>query len=190
MNGLQEMDATMRRVVAVLDAFGIKFHFTGGLVASIYGEPRYTQDVDIVISFPHPEGNIVTKLIDAFSGEFLFEPEFLIRAIEHNDMFQMLDRETSMKVDFHVGEAIEGELSRSESRELLPGLTVPVVAKSDAILSKLLWIKKGSEKSRRDVIMMIRGSDPIDWPDLEQRAAQLGIADLLMELRQQAAIIS
>ena len=42
------------------------------------------------------------------------------------------------------------ELSRSESHEVFEGQMLSVVSRQDAAISKLLWISKGSHKSRRD----------------------------------------
>jgi len=93
-----------------------------------------------------------------------------------------------IKIDFHVGEAIPGELDRSISREFFPGISIPFVSKEDAILSKLLWIKKGSHKSRQDVAIMLRTPTPLDREALEQRAISLGVYDLLQELRAEPEI--
>ena len=40
---------TMERITTILEALGLRFHFTGGVAASYYGDPRFTQDLDLVI---------------------------------------------------------------------------------------------------------------------------------------------
>ena len=37
------------RISRILEALGLRFHFTGGVAASYYGDPRFTQDLDLVI---------------------------------------------------------------------------------------------------------------------------------------------
>lgn len=184
MNLNAELEITLRRALGILEGLPVRFHCTGGLASSLYGEPRFTQDIDIVISLEDSE-KTAPELIAALSSKFLIDPDQAKRAIARNDMFQALDTETYIKIDFHVGEAIPGELTRSVRKELLSCLVAPTVSKEDAILSKLLWIKKGSEKSRQDVVMMLRGAGVIDWEHLIQRAKDLGVADLLMELNKQ-----
>lgn len=93
-------------------------------------------------------------------------------------------RELLIKVDFHIGEAIPGELTRSRVIEVAPGLQVRMVSKEDAILSKLLWIKKGSHKSRNDVTMMLRAPPPVDVVYIEKQADALNVADLWQEIKQ------
>ncbi len=60
-------------------------------------------------------------------------------------------------------------------RTILPGLVAPLVCKEDAILSKLLWIKQGSHKSRHDVTMMLCRDEDLDRASLRQQAARLGL---------------
>jgi hypothetical protein len=40
---------TLLRLSAVLDRLSIRFHLTGGVTTLAYGEPRMTQDFDLVI---------------------------------------------------------------------------------------------------------------------------------------------
>lgn len=40
---------TLVKAVAILERYSIRFHLTGGITSVLYGEPRMTQDIDIVI---------------------------------------------------------------------------------------------------------------------------------------------
>ena len=101
-------------------------------------------------------------------------------------MFQALHRELLIRIDFHVGERIEGELERSESRPLFDGLDARLVSKEDAILSKLLWVREGSEKSRRDIVGMLLDPTPFDRDFVETRAFQLGCDELFREIESES----
>src|SRR5438132_246256 len=45
----QGLPETMERISTILEELGLRFHFTGGVAASYYGDPRFTQDLDLVI---------------------------------------------------------------------------------------------------------------------------------------------
>jgi len=141
-----DLKTTLADIAAVLIARQFKFHLTGGLASSFYGEPRFTQDIDIVIRVVI--GDSLTQLIQELSRKFIVDRAAIEDAVRHKGIFQALHEETMIKVDFHVGEAIQGELNRSHNEEILSGIVVPLVSKEDAILSKLIWISKGSNKSR------------------------------------------
>ena len=44
-----DLKITLRDLTVVLKELQLSFHLTGGLASSYYGEPRFTQDIDIVI---------------------------------------------------------------------------------------------------------------------------------------------
>ena len=45
----KDLKLTLSDVATILSNRHFKFHLTGGLASSFYGEPRFTQDIDIVI---------------------------------------------------------------------------------------------------------------------------------------------
>lgn len=63
---------TMIKFVDIVQTLDIPFHITGGAVSSAYGEPRLTQDIDIVIS-PSRTQAVVEDLITRLKlADFLF----------------------------------------------------------------------------------------------------------------------
>ena len=178
-----DLRLTVSAAVSVLRTLGIPFHVTGGLASSYYGEPRFTQDVDLVVKLDGKQGSL---LAERLSEDFLLEPRLVQEAASRRGMFQGLHRETLVKVDFHVGERIEGELERSGDRPVFEGLSLPMVSKEDAILSKLIWTLEGSGKSRQDVLGMLLDPEPIDLDFVRRRAIDLSCGALLEELEREA----
>jgi len=181
LNTAVDLAQTLSRIASVLSSQKIPFHLTGGLASSYYGEPRFTQDVDIVVSIA--TDSLCEQFIEALAAEFLIDPAVARDAIKRRGLFQALDEETLIKVDLHVGESIPGELQRSKIEEVLPGVSVPLVSKEDAIIAKLLWLKKGSHKSRQDILMMLKRKGDVDSEYLEKQAIALDVQDLLHELQ-------
>lgn len=182
---MSDLDITLRRVVAVLDKAGIRFHLTGGLASSLYGEPRFTQDIDLVVDCAG-RGTAASTFVDVLSEAFLLSEEAVAEAIRTGQMFQAIDRETLIKVDFHTVPRIPGELNRSVQRQFVEGLHVTVVSKEDAVLSKLLWIQEGSGKSRQDVLGILLSPGELDTAYLRSAARELGVLQLLRELEDEA----
>jgi hypothetical protein len=178
----QGIPETMQRISTILEDLGLRYHFTGGLASSYYGDPRLTQDVDLVIQLDVSQP--ATKaLLSRLSSGYVIHEQAAIEAIRTNRIFQAIDEESLVKIDFHVGEKIPGELGRSARCEIVPGVTAPLVSMEDAILSKLLWIQLGSgHKSRHDVKLMLRRHEELDRAVLEERAATLGLLELLAEI--------
>ncbi|MBN1346784.1 MAG: nucleotidyl transferase AbiEii/AbiGii toxin family protein [Phycisphaerae bacterium] len=182
---MTEFDVTLQRVVAALAKAGIRFHLTGGWASSLYGEPRFTQDIDVVIDC-RGRASTAAMLLEVLSEEFVLSEEALRDAVRTGELFQAIDQQTLVKVDFHTAPRIPGELNRSVTQPLFPGLNVPVVSREDAILSKLLWIRQGSQKSRHDVVGMLMNPSPLDVEYLRSAARNLNVHSLLAELERQA----
>ncbi len=144
-----------------------------------------TQDVDIVIQLD-PEIDVYA-FCQEFPERFPVDEALVREALRERSLFQVVDQKTFFKVDFHIGELVPGELARSQEVRLSPDLTVPLISKEGAILSKLHWIRLGSHKSRRDVLMILLGDDPVDDVYLREQADRLGLSTLLEEMQQKAA---
>jgi hypothetical protein len=177
----QGLPETMERISRILEELGLKYHYTGGVAVSYYGDPRFTQDLDLVIqlTIDQPETKL---LLDRLSKGFIVHKQAVLDAIRARTLFQAIDEESLVKIDFHVGEKIPGELGRSTHREIFPSVSAPLVSQEDAILSKLLWIQLGSHKARQDVKVMLKRDEELDRAVLEERAAMLGLDKLLTEI--------
>jgi hypothetical protein len=47
---VEAFERNMEKFVAIAESIDLPFHLTGGSISSAYGEPRLTQDIDIVVS--------------------------------------------------------------------------------------------------------------------------------------------
>ena len=160
----------------------IRYHLTGGLTGAAYGEPRLTQDIDVVID-PKGARQSLAALLDSFSQtDFMYDAPSIRLAVQRGDMFQLLDRIESLKLDLYPREMIPGELDRSESLEIFEGEFLPVVSRVDAAVSKLIWIGKGSHKSRGDLRAIVRNATVVQNQQIQELAACFDLGDLLTEV--------
>ncbi len=173
---------TLSKLVDVLERLRIRFHLTGGITSVAYGEPRMTQDLDLVLD----RDQVLAAreaFLPALSGAgFHFNEETAKRAIDGGQMFQLLDMDAVIKLDLYVRCLIPGELDRSVPTELFPGMSVPIVARADAALSKLIWIQRGSHRSRRDLRRILAGAKSDDLATVRGAASDLGLTELLDEV--------
>lgn len=173
---------TLGKIVGVFARHEVPFHLTGGLTSVLYGEPRLTQDVDIVI-----DNQAVTNALDAFVASlrntgFIFDDHTLRDAIASRGMFQLFDQVEALKLDIYPRELIPGELSRSQVVEVFEGMHLPVVSRADAAVSKLVWTSKGSHKSRKDLRRIFDAAAEDDRKLIRALAQQLELGALLEEV--------
>jgi len=173
---------TVARLVTIFGRLGVRFHLTGGASTIAYGEPRMTQDIDLVVDPQAMAANIGPFLEAVRATGFLVDEEAAKKAVSEGGMFQLLDLGESLKVDLYPREMIPGELDRSVPTEVFAGLVLPVASRVDAALSKLVWISKGSHKSRRDLRQILRRADAGDRARVGRWAAEHGLDALLQEV--------
>ena len=174
---------TTRKIVNLLEKLGLPFHLTGGVISSFYGELRTTQDVDIVMKITPAQIGMADQIVELLQDDFTIYLDACREAIMEGTLFQAIDNETFFKVDIHVKGIVPREFERSVKKEIVEGLIVPVVSVEDAILSKLLWINMGSGRSRQDVVRILKMKHELDTEYLETTAKQLGVGEILDELK-------
>ena len=179
---VEAFQATLGKATEIFQQLGVRFHLTGGVTSVLYGEPRMTQDIDIVV-----DNQVLAEQLDTFfqlldTGDFLFDPPSVRRAVERREMFQLLDRVEALKLDIYPRELIAGELDRSCLIEIFSGVRLPVVSRVDSAAAKLVWIIKGSHKSRRDLRQIYRTSSEADRQQIQRLAHQLALKTLLDEV--------
>jgi hypothetical protein len=179
---VEAFQATLEKAVRIFRRLGIRFHLTGGIATIYYGEPRLTQDINIVIDNAQVAAALTSFLRSLEASDFIYEPVSVRNAIAEHGMFQLLDRVESLKLDIYPRELIPGELDRSVSLEVFEGGELPVASCGDVAVSKLVWIRKGSHKSRRDLRQGFRLASHNDRETIERLAKQLGLAPLLTEV--------
>ena len=181
MFNLVEFRDCLERAVSLLRTCEIRFLITGGAAAIAYGDPRTTQDIDLVI-----EGIAIQERLELFLAQlrqekFLYNEQTVRTAVASRRQFQLLDTGSSLKLDLYPRELVPGALDRAVQVEIMPGLTLPVASRPDLVLSKLIWISKGSHKSRRDLRQIMLRVNTAETATIHFLAEQAGLRVLLDE---------
>ena len=175
--------AFLREVAGRLEQAGIPYMVSGSLGSSFHGEPRATNDIDIVIA---PDGSQLEALLASFGEEYYASEEAARRALRRGGAFNVIDAVGGWKADLIICRDrafSREELSRREPAEVM-GVKVAVVSPEDSILSKLEWAGQGeSERQFRDAlgVAAMRGAD-LDVAYLKKWAPELGVEPLLERL--------
>ena len=179
---VEAFQVTLGKAAEIFRQLGLRYHLTGGVTSVLYGEPRMTQDIDIVV-----DNQELTDRIDSFialldESDFIFDTSSLRQAVDQQSMFQLFDNVEALKLDIYPRELIAGELDRSCLVEVFAGVELPVVSRAAAAAAKLVWISKGSHKSRRDLRQIYRTSTADDCRRIQEHAQQLALTPLLDEV--------
>ncbi len=188
-----ELAELLSHVTSSLDQLGIPYLVTGSMATIAYGEPRLTNDIDLVVRlFPRQ----VDSLCDAFpADEFYVNREAAMVSVKMSRQFNILHPKSGLKIDVMVADDSDFNESRFGRARLLsvaPGVTAAFASPEDVILKKLEWFREGgSEKHLRDIsgVLKIMGSE-LDQRYLLVWARRLGLSSLWREVSEAAAQIS
>jgi hypothetical protein len=175
----------LERLVRALDAAGMSFMVAGSVASNVYGHPRTTNDIDIVVS----GSEIQIDQFLASLGDMYANVRSGRQAVD-DGMFNVIDFDVGMKADLVLLK--ERPFSRIEfarRRETeIDGVKTFVVTAEDAILSKLEWSKIGeSERQFRDAFNVASLMwDELDISYLKTWAVELKVEDLLERLLDEA----
>ena len=170
--------------VEPLESIGISYMVTGGVASVIYGDPRLTRDVDLVMELEAAE---VAGLIGTFEGPgYYVPPEEALReevGRAEGGHFNVIHRETALRADVYLAgndPLIAWGLDRRVRLRIGAG-EIWVAPIEYVILRKLEYFEmSGSDRHLRDVAMMLRISgETIDSEVLLEWCDRLGIRKAL-----------
>ena len=163
------------RTLATLEALRIPHMVTGSVGAMLYGRPRLTHDLDVVVLLAPDQAGPLARAFA--SDEFYFPPvEAVLRDIAHRSQFNILHTPSGSKADLILKKDTpyaETAFARRRRVAFSPRLDTVSSTLEDLILSKLLFFREGgSEKHLRD----IRGMLEISGAGLDRAYLLLWVA--------------
>jgi hypothetical protein len=180
-------------VGAAIDASGSEYFVGGSVASSLQGEPRATNDVDIVVAML---GHRVPSFVEKLGHDFQVDQAMLREALSRGSSANIFYLPLITKIDiFGLGAAPYDEAEFARRRRVMVrerGAELWVKSPEDTILRKLCWYRAGgevSERQWRDVVavMRVRGPD-LEWAYLDVWAARLGLQALFARARADAML--
>ena len=176
---IEDFKRTLEKFACIVRLHSIRFHLTGGISNTVYAEPRMTQDIDIVVSNQDLADTLSSFLGSLENSDFIHDVDSIRDAVRNKGLFQLLDGEESLKLDVYPRELVSDELTRSENVEIFEGTKYPVVSLPDSVVSKLIWVSKGSHKSRQDLKRGYARCSSEQRELVERLVRELGMMELL-----------
>lgn len=162
-----------------LEQAGINYMATGSVASMLYGIPRFTHDLDLVIDLP---SHLVDALEAAFPLEAFYCPPSEILKLEgrrpRRGHFNIIHHETGFKADVytHCADQLQAwGLERKKRIELPNGKGLWVAPPEYVIVRKLDYYREGhSTKHIEDIAGMLEISgDTIDISTIEHWVREL-----------------
>ncbi len=174
------------QTVSILDQLKIDYFITGGLARAVWGTPRSTSDIDIVIKILESQVILLAKALRKISKLGYIDEDTAREAIRSKGEFNFIDPDSGLKVDFWVAKNNEKSISEFNRRILknVESVKIYFISPEDLILNKLEWYKQGGlHVQLEDVGSVLKSSGKIlDMTYLKKQAVKIGVSDALEEL--------
>ncbi|UCD83784.1 MAG: nucleotidyl transferase AbiEii/AbiGii toxin family protein [Deltaproteobacteria bacterium] len=176
-----EQSELLKHLVNAFEKLGIRYFVTGSIASIFYGEPRFTNDIDIVADINE---NHIPELLKLFpQKEFYISEEAILDAISHKYQFNIIHPSSGLKIDVIICKNDAFDNSRfkrikriSPTEDTRTNFSSP----EDVIIMKMRHYKEGeSEKHLRDIASMLKISgDMIDKKYIENWVDKLELKDI------------
>ncbi len=174
------------KIAKILASLKIPYLVTGGMAIYVWGRPRFTADIDLVVELNKKD---VKKLISALEKEGYIDEDAVKEAIDYQSEFNFIDREEGIKVDFWILKADPFNKSRFQRRVAKKVLNQNVyfISAEDLILAKLLWFKEGQSvrhlEDIRSILEMLKIEVDFDYlRKWAKRQKTLGVLEEMIAL--------
>jgi hypothetical protein len=161
-----------------LERLALPYCITGSVAASVYGEPRLTADIDVVLLL-RPQD--IPALRSSFSEiDYYVPPEETMREAVSGDrgMFNLIHHKSQFKADLYLAarDPLHAWALEHRRRIDLAGAGAWIAPPEYVILRKLEFLREGgSDKHLRD-IRFILAATPLDRAFIEAEVARRDLA--------------
>ena len=177
----------LETIADILNQNNFRYFVTGSQASAIYGEPRFTQDIDIVLELSKEQLSQFLKSFD--SEEFYLSASAVRSAVARRGMFNLIQPVTGGKVDFIVAKDSEFDrrrMARVRHLSISECVNAKFASPEDVILKKMQWYKKDhSDRHVRDILGVLKVQETsIDFPYIETWLEQLSVTDVWQLIRE------
>lgn len=171
--------------VAPLESLGLDYMITGGVASVVYGEPRLTRDVDLILALREVDAG---GFLDAFSPDDFYRPplEALTEEIRRprHGHFNIIHRDTALRADVYLSGDDPLHAWAFERRVRIPledDAAIWLAPPEYVLVRKLQYYEEsGSDRHLRDISAMLEISgEKIDLLEVEVWARRLGLEEVL-----------
>lgn len=180
-----EQEQLLIALARTLERLKIPYLVTGGIAVVVWGRPRFTADIDIVVELRAEQAGRLARALKRIGREVYVDAEEVAVAVRAGGEFGFFDPRSGLRVDFWMlkDDAFDRERLHRRIRRRIAGVPVYFSSPEDLILMKLLWRKEsGSERQLEDVASILRMQRKLDLGYLRRWAKAQGTIATLDKL--------
>jgi hypothetical protein len=179
---MNETDAAMA-VVAVLEDLGAEYMISGSFASNLWGSPRQTQDMDIVIDIKSLDLN---AFFERIGPDFEIDRQLRFEGVTATHRYVVEHRSTLFRAELFLLTDDPFDQARFARRVGIEFASRKVAFSTaeDTVIQKLRWLHlSGHYKHHDDVLGILRlQRSNLDWDYIRMWSDKLGMRRLLDEI--------
>lgn len=172
-----EQEKLLHDIAEILKKLDIPYIITGGIAVVVWGRPRFTADIDIVIELLPAKLDVLAKELLKIDKDVYVDKKSMQSALVRKGEFNFIHPASGLKADFWIlrNDAFDKERMRRRIKKNIAGTDIYLTTPEDLILIKLLWSKdSGSELQLRDVESILKFQKKLDLRYIRKWAKEHG----------------
>jgi len=151
---MQNILSTFLEVIQIFETNNLRYMVVGSIASMTYGEPRMTNDMDVVIDILPVDAQRIEKLFPI--DKYYCPPiEVLKSEIIQKGQFNLIHQDTGLKIDLMIRKNNAHSIEEFDRRQKVPfisGKSIFMATPEDIIIKKLIFYRDGqSEKHITDI---------------------------------------
>ena len=173
-------------IARILDELDIPYLITGGMAVFMWGRPRFTADIDLIVELSPAKADALERMLKSLCAGGYIDRSMMEDAMRHHGEFNFIDGETGMKIDFWVstGNAFDASRMKRRVKKEILGHDVYFSSPEDLILSKLSWYAESrTSRHAEDIKSILKVSgEALDRTYLNEWISKMGFQKIADEV--------
>ena len=181
-----EQEKLLRKIASILNKLSINYIVTGGIAVVVWGRPRFTADIDIVVELLPRKLNKLAEELLKIDKDVYLSKDAMLDALKNEGEFNFIHPATGLKIDFWIlkNELFDKERIKRGIKKRIAGVNIVFSSPEDLILIKLLWQKRmGLNHQLEDIESILKIQKNLDWRYLHKWSKFHGTQKMLNLLR-------
>lgn len=178
-----EIQNLLCKIAKILEELKIPYVVTGGVAVSVWGRPRFTADIDIVVELITQNISPLAKSLLKIDKDVYVSEEAMKDALEREGEFNFIHPQSRLKVDFWiVKDNFEKLKIKRGVSQKIGKQKIKFISPEDLILSKLLWYKESFSTRHLEDIESVMKISKLDLKYIKNWAEKQSTIKILEEV--------
>ncbi len=178
-----EIENLLTKISDILENLKIPYIITGGMAVSVWGRPRYTADIDIVVEIIPQNINSLAKNLLSVDKDVYVSEDAIKEALKNEGEFNFIHPQSGLKVDFWV---VKDNFEKSKIErgiyKKIDNKKIHFISPEDLILSKLDWYKLTNSTRQLEDIKSVLKISKVDLKYIKNWAKKRSTISILEDI--------